>query len=175
MLRNGSILKSQRSKGGYTMSTLGSRLLELRKQKGFTQEQLAEKLNVTNQSVSKWEKDINAPDITLLVELADLLETSVDYLLGRGENKPVVTTTQKNIDQLVFKIRIQSANKDKVNINLPLSIVKLFAKDGELKMLKDKNIDIDINQLIALVEQGIVGELVDIESAGGDTVKITVE
>lgn len=65
------------------MSTLGSRLLELRKQKGFTQEQLAEKLNVTNQSVSKWEKDINAPDITLLVELADLLETSVDYLLGR--------------------------------------------------------------------------------------------
>ena len=157
------------------MSTLGSRLLELRKQKGFTQEQLAEKLNVTNQSVSKWEKDINAPDITLLVELADLLETSVDYLLGRGENKPVVTTTQKNIDQLVFKIRIQSANKDKVNINLPLSIVKLFAKDGELKMLKDKNIDIDINQLIALVEQGIVGELVDIESAGGDTVKINVE
>ena len=157
------------------MSTLGSRLLELRKQKGFTQEQLAEKLNVTNQSVSKWEKDINAPDIMLLVELADLLETSVDYLLGRGENKPVITTTQKNIDQLVFKIRILSANKDKVNINLPLSIVKLFAKDGELKMLKDKKIDIDINQLIALVEQGIVGELVDIESADGDTVKITVE
>lgn len=52
------------------MNTLGSRLLELRKQKGFTQEQLAEKLHVTNQSVSKWEKDIKAPDITLLVELA---------------------------------------------------------------------------------------------------------
>ena len=65
------------------MSTLGTRLLELRKQKGLTQEQLAEKLNVTNQSVSKWEKDINAPDITLLVALADLFETSVDYLLGR--------------------------------------------------------------------------------------------
>ncbi len=157
------------------MSTLGSRLLELRKQKGFTQEQLAEKLNVTNQSVSKWEKDINAPDITLLVELADLLETSVDYLLGRGGNKPVVTTTQKNIDQLVFKIRILSANKDKVNINLPLGIVRLLAKDGELEMLKDKKIDIDVTQLIALAEQGIVGELVDIESAGGDTVKITVE
>ena len=157
------------------MSTLGSRLLELRKQKGFTQEQLAEKLNVTNQSVSKWEKDINAPDITLLDALADLLETSVDYLLGRGENKSVVTTAQKNIDKLVFKIRIQSADKDKVNINLPLSIVKLFTKDGELKILKDKNIDIDINQLIALAEQGIVGELVDIVSAGGDIVKITVE
>ena len=137
------------------MSTLGSRLLELRKQKGFTQEQLAEKLNVTNQSVSKWEKDINAPDITLLVELADLLETSVDYLLGRGGNKPVVTTTQKNIDQLVFKIRILSANKDKVNINLPLGIVRLLAKDGELEMLKDKKIDIDVTQLIALAEQGI--------------------
>ena len=93
------------------MSTLGSRLLELRKQKGFTQEQLAEKLNVTNQSVSKWEKDINAPDITLLVELADLLETSVDYLLGRGGNKPVVTTTQKNIDQLVFMKSVYLNNR----------------------------------------------------------------
>ena len=88
------------------MSTLGARLQELRKQKGLTQEQLAEKLNITNQSVSKWEKDINAPDITLLVELADLFETSVDYLLGRGENKPMVNTTHKSIDQLVFKIRI---------------------------------------------------------------------
>ena len=52
---------------------------------------------------------------------------------------------------------------------------KVFAKDGELKMLKDKNIDIDIDQLVALVEQGVVGELVDIETAGGDTVKIVVE
>ena len=144
------------------MSTLGARLQELRKQKGLTQEQLAEKLNITNQSVSKWEKDINAPDITLLVELADLFETSVDYLLGRGENKPMVNTTHKSIDQLVFKIRILSADKDRVNINLPLSIVKILAKDGELKMLKDKKIDIDINQLIALAEQGVVGELVDI-------------
>ena len=42
-------------------------------------------------------------------------------------------------------------------------------------MLKDKKIDIDITQLIALAEQGIVGELVDVESADGDTVKITVE
>ena len=157
------------------MSTLGARLQELRKQKGLTQEQLAEKLNITNQSVSKWEKDINAPDITLLVELADLFEPSVDYLLGRGENKPMVNTTHKSIDQLVFKIRILSADKDRVNINLPLSIVKILAKDGELKMLKDKKIDIDINQLIALAEQGVVGELVDIESAEGDKVKIVVE
>ena len=157
------------------MSTLGTRLLELRKQKGLTQEQLAEKLNVTNQSVSKWEKDINAPDITLLVALADLFETSVDSLRGRGERKPQVTTSAKSIDQLVFRIRILSANKDKVNINLPLSIVKIFSKDGELKILKDKNIDIDIDELIALAEQGVVGEMADIESANGDTVKIAIE
>lgn len=157
------------------MNTLGTRLQELRKQKGLTQEQLAEKLNVTNQSVSKWEKDINAPDITLLVELADLFGTSVDYLLGRDQKKPAVTTTPKSIDRLVFKIRILSANKDKINVNLPLSIVKILAKDGVLKMLQDKKIDIDVNQLIAFVEQGVVGELADIESAGGDLVKIIVE
>lgn len=157
------------------MSTLGSRLQELRKQRGLTQEQIAEKLNVTNQSVSKWEKDINAPDITLLVELADLFKTSVDYLLGRDVNEPVVAATQKSIDQLVFRIKILSADKDKVNVNLPLSIVRILAQDGGLKILQDKKIDIDVNQLIALVEQGIVGELADIESADGDTIKIVVE
>ena len=76
---------------------------------------------------------------------------------------------------MVFRIRILSANKDKVNINLPLSIVKIFSKDGELKILKDKNIDIDIDELIALAEQGVVGEMADIESANGDTVKIAIE
>lgn len=157
------------------MTTLGTRLQELRKQKGLTQEQLAEKLNVTNQSVSKWEKDINAPDISLLIELADLYETTVDYLLGRGEKAPVVTTTKKSIDDLVCRIKVLSSDKDKVNVNLPFALIKVFAKDGEFKMLKDKNIDIDINQLISLVEQGVVGELVDIESGDGDIVKITVE
>lgn len=156
------------------MNTLGSRLTALRKEKGLTQEQLAEKLGVTNQSVSKWENDINAPDISILIMLADLYDTTVDSLLGR-EKQPIVSTTTKNIDNLILKIKILSNDNDKVNINLPFSLVKVFVKDGNLSVLKDKNIDIDFNQLIKLVEEGVVGELVDIHSGDGDTVKIFIE
>ena len=155
------------------MNTLGSRLTALRKEKGLTQEQLAEKLGVTNQSVSKWENDINAPDISILIMLADLYDTTVDSLLGR-EKQPIVSTTTKNIDNLILKIKILSNDNDKVNINLPFSLVKVFVKDGNLSVLKDKNIDIDFNQLIKLVEEGVVGELVDIQSGDGDTVKIFI-
>ena len=54
-----------------------------RKQRGLTQEDVARALGVTNKAVSKWESAQCCPDITLLPELADLFEVSVDKLLGR--------------------------------------------------------------------------------------------
>ena len=62
--------------------TLGTRIAALRKEKGLTQEQLAEKVGVSAQAVSKWENDVSCPDITLLPLLADLFGVSVDELLG---------------------------------------------------------------------------------------------
>lgn len=59
----------------------------LRKQKGLTQEQLANALGVTNQSVSKWESGQCCPDIQLLPNIAKLFEVSVDELLGCNSSK----------------------------------------------------------------------------------------
>ena len=59
----------------------------LRKQKGLTQEQLANALGVTNQSVSKWESGQCCPDIQLLPAIAELFEVSVDELLGYSSAK----------------------------------------------------------------------------------------
>ncbi len=55
----------------------------LRKEKGFSQEQLAARLNVVRQTVSKWEKGISVPDAELLIQLADVLDVSVSDLLGK--------------------------------------------------------------------------------------------
>ena len=59
----------------------------LRKQKGLTQEELAQALGVTNQAVSKWESGQCCPDIQLLPELARHFEVSVDELLGNNSAK----------------------------------------------------------------------------------------
>lgn len=68
--------------------TIGARINCLRKKKGYTQEYIAEQLHVTRQAVSKWEQDQTSPDTWNLIELAKLLETSVEYItLGEEEKK----------------------------------------------------------------------------------------
>lgn len=63
--------------------TLGNKIAALRKQMGLTQEALAQKLEVTNQSVSKWESDQCCPDILLLPKIADIFGVTIDALFGR--------------------------------------------------------------------------------------------
>lgn len=70
---------------GTNITKVGNRIACLRKQKGLTQAQLAERLGVTFQAVSKWERAECLPDSMLLVDLANILETSVDGILTAGE------------------------------------------------------------------------------------------
>lgn len=68
--------------------SLGERLYELRKKKGLSQEEVAEKLNVTRQSVSKWETDESKPDFDKIVPICELYEISTNELLsGTQEEK----------------------------------------------------------------------------------------
>ena len=64
-------------------ATMGKRISDLRKQKGMTQEQLANLVGVTAQAVSKWENDLSCPDISILPQLADALGVTTDQLLGK--------------------------------------------------------------------------------------------
>ena len=65
---------------------IGSFLKELRKEKNLTQEQLAEKLNVSGRTVSRWETGTNMPDISLLAEIAELYEVGISEIIS-GERK----------------------------------------------------------------------------------------
>ena len=62
----------------------GEKLFSLRKEKGLSQEALAEQLNTSRQAVSKWENDQGYPETEKLLMLANLFEVSVDYLLRRA-------------------------------------------------------------------------------------------
>ena len=83
---------------------LGNIISAHRKKLGLTQEQLAQKLDVTNQAVSKWETDQSCPDVAMLPKLADLFGISMDELFGR---EPAVRETVRDLpweDDDIFHI-----------------------------------------------------------------------
>ena len=69
--------------------TFGQRLARLRKEKGLTQEEVASRIVISPQAVSKWENGNSEPDLNTLNQLADIFGVSVDELLGRDKNKEV--------------------------------------------------------------------------------------
>lgn len=79
-----------------SFETLGRRIARLRLARTATQERLAKELNVSPQAVSKWENDINYPDISLLPDLARFLGVSVDELLSGASASTQETAAQEN-------------------------------------------------------------------------------
>ena len=65
----------------------GDRIKELRKKANFTQKQLASKVHVSSQVISNWERGYSTPDSEDVKKLAETLDCSIDYLLGREEKK----------------------------------------------------------------------------------------
>ena len=76
--------------------TVGKRIMTLRKSRGMTQDQLAEKVGVSAQAVSKWENDISCPDISLLPKLAEVFQVTTDSLLGMPEKTEIVPAPPKS-------------------------------------------------------------------------------
>jgi putative transcriptional regulator len=76
-------------------------LKALRKEKGFSQEQLATRLSVVRQTISKWEKGISVPDAEMLIQLADVLEVEVSDLLGE---KIEIAEGQSEMDALALEL-----------------------------------------------------------------------
>lgn len=72
-------------------NTIENRISQSRKEKGITQEEMAERLGVTPQAVSKWENDISYPDILLLPKIAEILDVSVDVLLSGEAIQNIIT------------------------------------------------------------------------------------
>jgi len=165
-------------------NTLGSRISEYRKRAEITQDQLAEKMNVSPQAVSKWENDLSCPDISLLPQLADLFNISIDELM-RGDNSKAEITRivpqneRKPFDKLILKIAIQDG-EDSVKVNLPLTLVKAALDIGVgLPQISgssgEKLKNIDFASLLMMAESGAVGKLVEIRTGDGEMIDIVIE
>ena len=95
-------------------------LRAMRKEKGYTQEELAIKLNVVRQTVSKWEKGLSVPDADLLAMISDVLETPVSRLLGE-----IAEQLAKISEQLAIKNRRSKKLWKTIGITI-LVIVALY-------------------------------------------------
>lgn len=163
------------------MNTIGRRIAQLRKEQGMTQEELAQKLDVSSQAVSKWENDVSCPDISLLTQLADVLHTTTDYLLSgkKDEVRCIPVDKRKDCNDLTLRVKILSAKGDKIQVNLPVPLLRAFLDAGmdiaaEMSGMESLK-KLDMKQILLLIENGTVGKLVEMESADGDTVEIVVE
>ncbi|PWM38740.1 MAG: XRE family transcriptional regulator [Clostridiales bacterium] len=161
--------------------TIGKKIAQYRKDKGLTQDELAELLGVSAQAVSKWENDLSCPDILLLPKLAELFDTTVDDLLHtapKPETSLQPVEGRKNLDDMLFKVVVNTVAGDHVRVNLPLPLIKIALEMGtQIPQFAGSEAlrSLDIGQLLLMVEKGVIGKLVEVEAANGDLVEIVVE
>jgi putative transcriptional regulator len=90
-------------------------LKTLRKVKGLSQEELAIRLHVVRQTVSKWEKGLSVPDADLLIRLADIFEVSVSELLGaRIENEQEISAVAEQLSRINEQLAIKNRRARRV-------------------------------------------------------------
>lgn len=140
----------------------------------MTQEDIANVISITPQSVSKWENDLSTPDIATLPTLANFLGVTCDILLGNEVE--AIVSTMKDPQKLLLKIVVDSADGDKVKINLPLSVIKVLINDGNLKIGDGEIVSkLDFDLIFSLIDNGVIGKLVEVNSSNGDRVSVFVE
>ena len=96
---------------------LSKNIKTLRKAKGLSQEELAIKLNVVRQTISKWEQDLSVPDASMLIHLAEELDTSVSDLLGEeiAENKiDDLNVLSEKLE--VINLKLAKRNETKIKV-----------------------------------------------------------
>ncbi|WP_102261500.1 SHOCT-like domain-containing protein [Mesobacillus jeotgali] len=93
---------------------------------------------------------------------------------------PVFPKKQNKYLEKTLKIRVVSSENDNVNVNVPIKLVKALLKTGHsiaagIPQSQQYVKDLDINMLIEAIENELDGNIVDIQSANGDTVKVAIE
>ena len=148
----------------------------------MSQEKMAEQLGVSSQAVSKWENDISCPDISLLIPLAKLLGVTVDDLLTGNSNevKLLPTDKRKDLEDLTLRVKMLSSDGDKIRVNLPMMLVKIALEMGvEIIPNYTDGMDaikkLDLGKIMELAERGMIGKIVEMESANGDTMEVVIE
>lgn len=104
-------------------------LKTLRKQKGFSQEELASRLHVVRQTISKWEKNLSVPDADTLIRLAEILEVSVSELLGskiENENGNVTNDVAEQLSRINEQLAMKNRRSRRIWKTIVIILATIF-------------------------------------------------
>ena len=126
--------------------TFGEKLLELRKQNNFSQEELAEKLGVSRQAISRWESGETMPDSPNLLQISNLFGVSADYLL-RDDYKNEVPAPEKEkclaiIGESIGAASLAAASEDPAKIFVPQALGPVFLQEQDSVFADEDEIEI---------------------------------
>ena len=144
--------------------TFGDQLTKARKEKELTQEELAEKLNLSRQTILRWEKNQVFPDISNLKAVAQVLDVSFDYLLGEdkiekdsiAEMNLLEVLISKKVRLVIFEEFVDNYIDiyDKVCLVLDIEEDMVQVQFTEKKELRMKVIPLSIIQSFTLIDEG---------------------
>jgi len=100
-----------------------------------------------------------------------------DLLKALDVNDKKVSVIKRKPSFKMFKIKVLSADGDKVNVQIPLEFAKVALRSGKgfMKIDQINDMDLDLEMILDMIDTGLDGKIVDVESADGDTVEITIE
>lgn len=110
------------------MASFTERLRQLRKQAGLSQQELADKMQVTKQTISQYERNVRKPDYDTILVFCDLFNVSADYLLGKAD----VTIRLLNSDELEM---LSGGNRLSDDEQLLIQTFKALNKQGKEKII----------------------------------------
>ena len=111
--------------------TMGQVISALRKEKGMTQKELADKLNITDKAVSKWERDLSCPDTALIPRLAEIFGVSLEELMNA---KPAQTPGHRGAEYILDIVLPAVPMAMGIAVTVTAALGELEAMDG-LSML----------------------------------------
>lgn len=135
-------------------------ILDLRKEKGFTQKQLAEQIGISDKAISKWERGLSLPDISLLIPLAEVLNVSTTELLSgkRLEEKVIAVEEVENLVVETIKLSNYELEIDNVNKGNRKNIFVFSVLVFVLELIIFLVLGYEFSELLA--ELGIVASMI---------------
>lgn len=148
------------------------KLIELRRKAGWTQEELAEKMNVSRQSIAKWEGAMSVPELAKMVKLSEIFGVSTDYLLkddiemitpseGAAEDEPYVRVSMEEANAFLAS-RASAALYTLIGVALcilspiPLMMLAAMSDDGRLAITEDAAAGIGLCCLFVMIALAVV-------------------